>query len=158
MLDDLNYIAQFDNSNALAVAGGLAESSKESVWLGPRIGLFKLAVPELDNPAKQLAKQLVGHRVQVKSDDHFRGVAVEWNTKFNQWRVLKWASTKTIAITSGRSDVESETVNIVVVMPKGTMQQQAIWLEVLGQFVFVYLAILNQTDPSAPKFQLNAIK
>jgi glucose/mannose-6-phosphate isomerase len=69
----------------LQLAEGLvAELETAAEWLLAEIEPFMPAVSAADNPAKQIAKQLVGHAVVVYGGPTLGMVAMKWKIDFNE--------------------------------------------------------------------------
>jgi glucose/mannose-6-phosphate isomerase len=153
-------------------------------WLKGQIASWRPEVPTRDNPAKQLAQELMGKSVVVYSGPKLFPAANKWkiccneNAKtvawsnqypeFNHNEFIGWAShpvDKPYAVVEIRSNLEHERTQkrfVVserllsgkrpapeVVVPEGnTLIEQLLWTANLGEFVTLYLALLNGLNPT----------
>ncbi len=162
----------------------LNELHVSAEWLGLQSAALAPDVPTKDNPAKQLAQELVGNSIVVYAGTLFYPVAYKWKINFNEnakniaWcnalpefnhnEFLGWTSHpqnkpyKVVDIRSNfenirtqkRFDVSEKLLSgkrphSEVVKPVGeTVLQQLLWSIQLGDFVSLYLAILNGLNPT----------
>lgn len=144
-------------------------------------------VPETstqDNPAKQLALELIGKSIVVYGSKLTSAVAYKWKISFNEnaksvawWGVypefnhnefIGWSShpiDKPYAIIDIRSSFDHPQIKkrfeisdrllsgkrpkATVVEPKGdSLLKQLVWATTYGDFVTLYVALLNELDPS----------
>lgn len=162
----------------------LSELEKAADWLEHETQSFLPAVPSKQNPAKQLALELVGSSVVVYAGPLLAPAAYKWkinineNAKtvawynilpeFNHNEFLGWTShpvEKPYKIVDLRSNLEHERVqkrfevtdkllsgrrpSPEVVQAQGnTPLKQLLWTIQLGDFVSLYLALLNGLNPT----------
>ena len=169
-----------------------------SEWLKTQTNSWRADVPTAQNPAKQLAQELIGRTVIVYSGPLMFPAANKWKICFNEnAKNLAWANRypefnhnefigwsshpvdKPFAVVEIRSSLEHQRIQkrfLVtekllsgkrpkpqVVVPEGeTVAQQLFWTSVLGDFVSIYLAILNGVNPTpvdlVEKFKLDLDK
>ena len=155
-----------------------------SEWLKSETTQWAKEVSLADNPAKQLATQLVGKTIIMYAGPKLFPAANKWKIGFNEnakntaWvnyypefnhnEFIGWSShpvEKPFAVVEIRSDLEHERTqkrfevterllsgmrpSPIVVAPKGeTVLQQLAWSFALGDFVSIYLGILNGVNPT----------
>ncbi|HEY5668333.1 MAG TPA: bifunctional phosphoglucose/phosphomannose isomerase [Candidatus Saccharimonadales bacterium] len=162
-------------------ASDLAEARD---WLKGEITQFGPDVPTAQNPAKQIALELMGKTVIVYAGPKLFPAANKWkicmnenakNTawcnqypEFNHNEFIGWSShptDKPFTVVEIRSKLEHPRVQKrfevserllsgmrpapIVVEPKGdTLLKQLLWSFAMGDFVSVYLGILNGVNPT----------
>ncbi len=153
-------------------------------WLKDQTSSWKPDVPTAQNPAKQLALELMGKTPIIYSGPLLSPVAQKmkicinenaknlawWNQypELNHNEFIGWSShpvDKPFALVEIRSDLEHERVQKRftvtermlsgkrpaphVIVPKGTtLPKQIFWTSVFGDFVSLYLALLNGLNPT----------
>lgn len=153
-------------------------------WLREQISTWQADTPLVDNPAKQLATQLVGKTVIMYAGTKLFPAANKWKICFNEnakntaWanaypefnhnEFMGWTShpvDKPFAVIEIRSGLEHPRIQKrfevserllsglrpapIVVHPQGeTILQQLAWSFAFGDFVSIYLAILNGVNPT----------
>ncbi|MCA9331046.1 bifunctional phosphoglucose/phosphomannose isomerase [Candidatus Saccharibacteria bacterium] len=168
----------------LVSKGSLAKLGATADWLSDQLGSFGPEIPTDQNPAKQLALELVGKSVVVYSgplmfpaankfkiccNENAKNVAwVNQLPEFNHNEFIGWSShpeDKPYAVVEFRSNLENERVQkrfIVterllsgkrpvpeVIVPEGeTILEQLLWAANFGDYVSLYLALLNGLDPT----------
>lgn len=164
--------------------GSVAELAAVGDWLKDQTGSWQPEVATAQNPAKQLAQELMGRSVVIYAGPKLWPAANKWkiccneNAKnvawtyqypeFNHNEFIGWSShpvEKPYAIVEIRSNLEHPRVkkrfevserllsgmrpapNVVV--PQGeTLLQQLLWSAAFGDFVTLYLALLNGVNPT----------
>lgn len=155
-----------------------------SAWLESQVSAWRPDVATENNPAKQLALEVMGKSAIIYSGPLLAPVANKmkicfnenaknlawWNQypEFNHNEFIGWSShpeAKPFAIIEIRSPLEHERVQkrfIVsermlsgkrpaphVIVPKGdSLPKQIFWASMFGDFVSVYLALLNGLNPT----------
>ncbi len=168
----------------LKLVDGLVDDLEVAAeWLLEEVSIFAANVPEKDNPAKQIAKQLVGHPVVVYGGPTLAMVALKWKINFNEnakqqafwyplpefnhneftgWYHPKGSSLRVVQLHSSldnpriakRYEVSNRLLSGVMPAPViveahgQTRLQQMLWTLLLGDFVSLYAAFLNQVDPT----------
>lgn len=166
------------------VQGAVAEVGKTADWLKAEIESWLPTVATKENPAKQLAQELMGKSVVVYSGPKLAPAAYKWkisvneNAKtvawqnqlpeFNHNEFLGWTShpvDKPYGVIDLRSSLEHPQVqkrfevserllsgkrpHTHVVEARGeTLAQQLVWTIAMGDFVSLYLALLNGLNPT----------
>lgn len=164
--------------------GSSAELEAAGNWLKEQTATWQPEVPTQDNPAKQLAQELMGKSVvsyagpklfpaankfKISCNESAKNVAWTYSyPEFNHNEFMGWTShpvDKPYAVVEFRSNLEHERVQkrfVVserllsgmrpapfVIEPKGdTLIQQLVWSANFGEFVSLYLALLNGIDPT----------
>jgi glucose/mannose-6-phosphate isomerase len=166
------------DETALEELSGLADKLKASseIWLP--------TIPTKDNPAKQLAQELMGKSVVVYGGPKLFPAAYKWkisvneNAKqvawvneipeFNHNEFIGWSKQpidKPYAVVDLRSNLEHERVQKrfvvterllsgmrpaphIVVAEGETLLEQLMWTIAFGDFVTLYLGLLNGIDPA----------
>lgn len=189
-------MAVFYNFAALvqlfAAAGLCSEDSvsrlhEAAEWLGEQGKQLSPAVPTAQNPAKKIARELVGNSVVIYSGHKFFPAAYKWKININEnaknvaWcnqfpeynhnEFQGWIShpvEKPYKIVEIRSNLEhpgtrkrfeiSEKLLSgkrpypEIVTPEGeSLPQQLLWTIQLGDFVSLYLSLLNGLNPTPVK-------
>ncbi len=160
-----------------------AELTKTAAFLQAAVLSWLPTVPEKQNPAKQLAMELVGKSGVVYAGPLLAPAAYKWKISFNEnaknvawWgqypefnhnEFIGWSShpvEKLYGVVDLRSNLENERVQkrfelsdkllsgrrpaAHVVQAQGkTLLQQLLWTINFGDFVTIYLALLNGVDP-----------
>ncbi|HUY85068.1 MAG TPA: bifunctional phosphoglucose/phosphomannose isomerase [Candidatus Dormibacteraeota bacterium] len=168
----------------LVKKGVLAELRDAGAWLKDQTAAWRPEAPTKNNPAKQLALELVGKSVVMYSGPKLFPAANKWKICFNEnaknvaWvnqypefnhnEFIGWSShpvEKPYAVVEIRSNLENERVQkrfVVserllsgkrpapqVVEPQGdTLLKQLLWTSNLGDFVSLYVALLNGLNPT----------
>jgi len=153
-------------------------------YLAKAAQLWRPDVPTKNNPAKQLAQELMGKSIVVYGGPKMFPAAYKWKIDFNEnakqlaWvdqlpefdhnEFIGWSKQpvdKPYAIIELRSDMEHERIQkrfVVaekllsgmrpapyVVKPEGdTLLEQLLWAVNFGDFVSIYLALLNGLNPA----------
>lgn len=172
------------------VGAGLADKSQLDELVGSveylkqQVASWVATVPTANNPAKQLALELIGKSIVVYAGAKFYPAAYKWKINFNEnakhvaWvnqypefnhnEFLGWTKQPTekpyevIDIRSNlehprtlkRFEVTERLLSGVrpaphVIVPEGeTLLQQLLWTTAMGDFVSLYLAILNGLNPT----------
>jgi glucose/mannose-6-phosphate isomerase len=153
-------------------------------WLKEQISFLEATIPVKDNPAKQIAQELMGKTVIMYGGPLMFPAANKWkicmnenakNTawvyqypEFNHNEFIGWSShpvDKPFAVVEIRSNLEHPRVQKrfevserllsgkrpapIVVEPHGdTLLQQLVWSITMGDFVSIYLALLNGVNPT----------
>jgi glucose/mannose-6-phosphate isomerase len=164
--------------------GSTKELAETGDWLKDQLASWRPDVPTSNNPAKQLAQELMGKSVVIYSGPKLFPAANKWkiccneNAKNVAWvnqypelnhnEFIGWTShpvEKPYAVVEIRSNLEHERVQkrfVVtekllsgkrpapeVVVPIGdTLLQQLLWASNFGDFVTLYLALLNGINPT----------
>lgn len=162
----------------------LDERKIVSDWLKDQIGLWGPEIPTKENPAKQLALEIMGKSAVIYSGPLLAPVANKmkicfnenaknlawWNQypEFNHNEFIGWSShptDKPFAIIEIRSDLEHARIQKRfevterllsgkrptphIVVPEGdSLPKQIFWASMFGDFVSVYLALLNGLNPT----------
>lgn len=154
-------------------------------WLHEQLSAWAPEVPQAQNIAKRIAKQLQNKTIIVYSGPMLFPAANKWKISINEnaknlaWsnmypeynhnEFIGWtlgpADKKQFAVVELRSVLENERIQKrfviteqllvgerpapIVVQPAGeSLLQQLLWASCLGDFVSLYLAILNGVDPT----------
>lgn len=180
----LAALTQLLTSLKLAPAGSVQELQEAGKWLSVQIGTWLPDVPTADNPAKQLALELMGKSVVMYSGPKMFGAANKWKISFNEnaknvaWvnqypefnhnEFIGWSShptEKPYAVVELRSDLEHPRVQKrfdvterllsgkrpapqVVEVRGDSVLKQLLWASSMGDFVSLYLALLNGLNPT----------
>jgi glucose/mannose-6-phosphate isomerase len=178
-LIDLLEMAGFVHHNEAT-----AELEKTASFLSQATAAWRADVPTAQNPAKQLAQELVGKSLVIYSGPKLFPAAYRWkidaneNAKqvawvnqlpeFNHNEFIGWSQQpvdKPYAVIDLRSNLENEriqkrfevTARMLsgmrpephVVQAQGeTLLEQMLWTQVYGDFVTIYLALLNGINPA----------
>lgn len=162
----------------------LQERASISEWLKSQTENWRPEVPTSQNPAKQLALELVGKTAIIYSGPLMAPAARKWKIcinesaknlawwnqypEFNHNEFIGWSShpvDKPFGVVEIRSDLEHERVQKRfsvserllsgkrpaphIVKPQGeTVAQNLFWASVFGDFVSIYLALLNGINPT----------
>jgi glucose/mannose-6-phosphate isomerase len=168
----------------LIAAGKLTELREAADWLKEQLATWRPDVATKDNPAKQLALEMIGKSAVIYAGPKLWPAANKWkigmneNAKnvawtnqypeFNHNEFVGWSShpvQKPYAVVEIRSNLENERVQKrfaiterllsgqrpvpQVVEPKGdTLLQQLLWTSNFGDFVSLYVALLNGLNPT----------
>lgn len=168
----------------LVKAGSVDELQQAGEWLKNQTDSWKPEIPTKDNPAKQLALELIGKSVVVYSgpkifpaankfkiclNENAKNVAwVNQYPELNHNEFIGWTShpvQKPYAVVEFRSNLEHQRVQkrfVVterllsgqrpapnVVEPQGdTVIKQILWASNFGDFVSLYVALLNGLNPT----------
>lgn len=160
------------------------ELEKTAAFLNDATKAWRADVPTSQNPAKQLAQELIGKSVVIYSGPKLFPAAYRWkidvneNAKqvawvnqlpeFNHNEFLGWSQQpvdKPYAVVDLRSNLEHERVQKRfevsarllsgmrpephVVQAEGqTPLEQMLWTQAFGDFVTIYLALLNGINPA----------
>jgi glucose/mannose-6-phosphate isomerase len=166
------------------VQEAVAELHTAAAWLQDQIPAWLPTVPAAQNPAKQLAQELMGRSPVIYGGPKIFPAAYKWKINFNEnsknvaWcnqlpefnhnEFLGWTShpvDKPYAVIDLRSSLEHERVQkrfeitdqllsgkrpaAHVVQAQGdTILQHVLWTVVFGDFVSLYLALLNGLNPT----------
>lgn len=160
------------------------EIEESAKWLKDKSNNLLPDVPTKDNPAKELAQELVGNSIVVYSSNLFSPAAYKWKISFNEnaktvaWynsfpefnhnEFIGWAShptDKPYKIVDLRSSFDNERIQMrfdvserllsgkrphpQTVNAEGDgLLKQLMWLILYGDFVSLYVAILNGLNPT----------
>lgn len=155
-----------------------------SEWLKEQTANWRAEVPTSQNPAKQLALEIMGKTAVVYSGPLLAPAANKWKICFNEnaknlawWNqypefnhneFIGWSGhpvDKPFTVIEVRSNLEHERVQKrfevserllsgkrpapQIVVPEGeTIPQQLFWTSMFGDFVSIYLALLNGINPT----------
>lgn len=178
-LIDLLELAGFVHHNEAT-----AELEKTAAFLHKTTAAWRADVPTAQNPAKQLAQELMGKSVVIYSGPKLFPAAYRWkidvneNAKqvawvnqlpeFNHNEFIGWSQQpvdKPYAVVELRSPLEHPRVQKrfevtarllsglrpephVVEAQGDTMLEQMLWAQAFGDFVTIYLALLNGINPA----------
>lgn len=159
----------------------LAETAQ---FLDSAVRAWRADVPTKDNPAKQIAQDLVGKSIVIYGGPKMYPAAYKWKISFNEnakhiaWvnqypelnhnEFIGWSKQpvdKPYAVIELRSTQEHERVQkrflvterllsgmrpspIVVNAAGSTILSQLLWCVVFGDFVSIYVALLNGLNPA----------
>lgn len=180
-----NYAALWQLLQGAGLAqGDIKELHKAADWLGEEVAKFVPTVPTDNNPAKQLALELVGSSIVVYAGPNLFPAAYKWKINFNEnaktvaWcnqlpefnhnEFLGWTShpvDKPYKVIDLRSNLDNQRIQKrfeitekllsgkrpqpQTVTPEGkTLLEQMLWTIQLGDFVSLYLALLNGLNPT----------
>lgn len=175
---------------AILVAFGVVDESKlteiteTNSFLSGEIKKITQDVLTSDNPAKQLAQEIIGKSPVIYAGSLMAGPAYKWKISFNEnaknvaWygvypefnhnEFIGWSShpkDKPYVVIDLRSSFDHEQVkrrfeisdrllsgqrpkaNVVEVVGSSRLEQ-LVWAVTFGDFVSLYVAILNEVDPS----------
>ncbi|MEK7626423.1 MAG: bifunctional phosphoglucose/phosphomannose isomerase [Patescibacteria group bacterium] len=164
--------------------GKLTEITETSSFLSDEIKKITQDVPTAQNPAKQLAQEIIGKSPVIYAGSLMAGPAYKWKISFNEnaknvaWygvypefnhnEFIGWSShpkDKPYVVIDLRSSFDHEQVkkrfeisdrllsgqrpkaNVVEIVGSSRLQQ-LVWAVTFGDFVSLYVAILNEVDPS----------
>lgn len=180
----LTALIQLLEPLGLVKSGSLEELSEAGEWLAKQHQQWSPEVSAEDNPAKQIAKQLMGKTVIAYSGPLLFPAANKWKIfinecaknlawanqypEFNHNEFIGWSShpiEKPFAVVEMQSNLEHERIQKrfslsqkllsgkrpqpIIVRPEGdTVLKQLLWAFNLGDFVSIYLAVLNNIDPT----------
>jgi glucose/mannose-6-phosphate isomerase len=166
-----------------------ADSTQEALkqagqFLQQATAKWRADVPTKDNPAKQIAQELMGKSVVVYSGPKLFPAAYKWKISVNEnAKQIAWANQlpefnhnefigwskqpvdKPYAVIDLRSNLEHPRVQrrfevsaqllsglrpepIVVTVEGESLLEQLLWTSALGDFVTIYLALLNGFNPA----------
>lgn len=161
-----------------------AEVAKAADFLEQAVQAWLPTKPTQDNPAKQLAQELLGKSVVMYGGPLMYPAAYKWKISFNEnakqvaWvnqlpefnhnEFIGWSEQpvdKPYAVVDLRSNLEHERVQKrfevserllsglrpepIVVRPQGdTLLEQLVWTVAYGDFVSLYLGLLNGLNPA----------
>lgn len=168
----------------LVEASSLEERKAVSEWLSQQTGTWGPITPIADNPAKQLALELMGktpiiysgpllapvaNKLKICINENAKNLAW-WNQypEFNHNEFIGWSShpvDKPFAIIEIQSNLEHKRVQkrfavtermlsgkrpaAHIIEPQGkTLAQQIFWASMFGDYVSLYLALLNGLNPT----------
>ncbi len=185
--------AVLSNFRALLLILRAAELVDDSVWaelervagkVSEAVKTWQPDVPTSQNPAKQLALELIGKSIVVYAGPKLYPAAYKWKISFNEnakhvaWvnqysefnhnEFLGWTKQpldKPYAVVEIRSPLENERIQKRfevserllsglrpaphVVVPQGeSIFEQLAWSAVFGEFVSIYVALLNGLNPT----------
>jgi glucose/mannose-6-phosphate isomerase len=173
----------------LTIAGLLQDDFRPQLattaeFLGTAARAWRPDVPTANNPAKQIAQELIGKSIVVYSGPKLAPAAYKWKISFNEnakqvaWtnqlpefnhnEFIGWSKQpvdKPYALIDLRSNLEHPRVQkrfvvterllsgmrpspIVVQAAGTTLLEQLLWIILFGDFVSVYLALLNGLNPA----------
>lgn len=170
--------------SVLAAKDGLQQLADQADFVRRSVAIWRPDVVAKDNPAKQLAQELIGRSVVVYSGPLLAAAAYKWKISINEnARQIAWVNQlpefshnefsgwskqpveKPYAVIDLRSSLEHPQVQKrfevterllsgvrpapLVVHPEGvTVLEQLMWLMVFGDFVGIYLGLLNGVNPT----------
>lgn len=179
-----NFAALVQLFAGLGFAAKVSELHVAAEWLEGEIKKLLPTVPTKDNPAKQLALELVGSSIVVYSGPLLAPVAYKWKINFNEnakniaWygvlpefnhnEFLGWTSQpvdKPYKVVDLRSNLENQRVQKrfevtekllsgrrpapeTIEVRGDTALTQMLWTIAFGDFVSLYLALLNGLNPT----------
>ncbi len=179
----LNAYLKILSGAGLTVDDG-SELAAASEWIKGELAQLAADVPTAQNPAKQIALELVGKTPIVYSGPLLYPAAHKWKICFNEnakntaWddyypefnhnEFIGWSGQpvdKPFGVIEIRSNLEHPRVQkrfevserllsgmrpapIVVTPPGDTLLKQLLWSIAMGDFVSVYLALLNNVNPT----------
>ncbi len=160
------------------------ETKMVSKWLSEQIEIWRPTTPIKDNPAKQLALEIMGktpiiysgpllapvaNKMKICMNENAKNLAW-WNQypEFNHNEFIGWSShptNKPFVVIEIQSNLEHERVQKRfkvsermlsgmrpaphVIEPQGdSLAQQIFWASMFGDFVSLYLALLNGLNPT----------
>lgn len=178
------YVMVLEQSGFVKTEAAEKTLQASAIFLRDAVSAWMPEVPTSQNPAKQLALELMGKSVVVYAGPKLFPAAYKWKISFNEnakniaWcgqlpefnhnEFLGWTShpeKKPYAVVDLRSDREHPRVQkrfevterllsgkrpspeVVVVQGEDDLQQ-LLWAVVFGDFVSLYLAILNGINPT----------
>lgn len=175
ILEKAGLVQANDAEQAIHACGQFLQQSVE-MWLP--------TIPTINNPAKQIAQELMGRSVVVYSGTQMFPAAYKWKISFNEnakqiaWcnqlsefnhnEMLGWTRqpvNKPYAVIDIRSNLEHPRIQKrfevterllsgmrpapIIIRPQGnSLLQQLLWTINLGDFVSLYLALLNGINPT----------
>jgi glucose/mannose-6-phosphate isomerase len=161
-----------------------ADVEAAAAFLTRETANWRADVPVKDNPAKQIAQELMGKSIVIYSGPKLFPAAYKWKISFNEnakhvaWvgqlpefnhnEFIGWSkqpTNKPYAIIDLRSQLEHPQVqkrfevsakllsgmrpDPIIVQAQGqNILQQMLWTSALGDFVSIYLALLNGLNPA----------
>ncbi len=168
----------------LVDSASLEEAKQVSQWLSNQVEVWRPTTPTKDNPAKQLALEIMGktpiiysgpllapvaNKMKICMNENAKNLAW-WNQypEFNHNEFIGWSShptSKPFVIIEIRSNLEHERVQKRfevsermlsgmrptphVISPQGdSLPKQIFWASMFGDFVSLYLALLNGLNPT----------
>lgn len=178
------YVTVLERAGLVTTESAEAELHKTASFLKSAVEAWKPEVATKDNPAKQLAQELMGKSVVVYSGPKLFPAAYKWkisineNSKnvawcnqlpeFNHNEMMGWSShptDKPYAVVELRSNFEHARVqkrfevserllsglrpapNVINAQGE-TLLEQLLWTVIYGDFVSLYLALLNGLNPT----------
>lgn len=177
----LDVLGKADLIRSENIAGQLSSAAN---FLSESVKSWRAEVPTSNNPAKQLAQELLGKSLVVYAGPKMFAAAYKWkiscneNAKqvawcnqipeFNHNEFIGWSEQprdKPYAVVDLRSNLEHPRVQKrfevterllsgmrpaphVVEVQGGTLLEQLLWAITFGDFVTLYLGILNGLDPA----------
>lgn len=162
----------------------LTELAGNTEYIKNHVASWVATVPTANNPAKQLALELIGKSIVVYAGAKFYPTAYKWKISFNEnakhvaWvnqypefnhnEFIGWTkqpTDKPYAIIDIRSSLEhprtlrrfevserllsGQRPAPHVILPEGeTLLQQLLWTTAMGDFVSLYVALLNGLNPT----------
>lgn len=188
VLANLNaLLAVLEPYEVLAEADAVMSLCKTADFLQSISAAWRPDVPTKDNPAKQLAQELIGKSVVVYGGTKMFPAAYKWKISFNEnakqvaWvneipefshnEFIGWSkqpTDKPYHVVDLRSSLEHPRIQKrfeltekllsgmrpaphVVTAEGETLLEQLLWIIVFGDFVTLYVALLNGLDPAPVK-------
>lgn len=184
-LYNLSGIVQIFESSGCIPEGSKEKLAEAGQWIESQVASWRPDVPTKDNPAKQLALEIMGSSPVIYGSVQFFPVAYKWKIGFNEnarnvaWcneysefnhnEFMGWTShptEKPYKIVDLRSNLDHPQVqkrfDLSARMLSGqrpaphevnlegeTLLQQLMWGTVFGDFVTIYVAILNGVNPNS---------
>ena len=142
MLDDLNFLAKYDKTNALALIGGWPAETLDEVqatWLEGELAAWVATSPVALNPAKQIARELAGFKLVVTTEPALTPVLPHWRNGLVD-QPKRWVL-RSVHLGAG-----SESADLIITPIGKTLADQRLWLCLLGEYVSAYLACLHSTQ------------
>lgn len=177
-------VSLMSNTNLFVSSSVLTDLQSTVEFLNESIQDFLPDVPTAQNPAKQLAKELMGKSIVMYSGPFLSPASYKWKISFNEnaknvaWQgvlpefnhneFIGWSShphTKPYAVVDLRTtfdhpqiakrfDISARLLSGLrpqphVVQSKGhTEVEQLLWTIIFGDFVSIYLGLLNGVNPT----------
>lgn len=178
------YVTILEKAGFVASAAAEEELHRTAGFLKKAIEGWIPTVPTKDNPAKQLAQELMGKSAVIYAGPELFPAAYKWKISFNEnakniaWcnqipefshnEMLGWTShphDKPYGVVDLRSNLEHPRIQKrfevterllsgkrpmahVVQVQGESLLEQLLWAIVLGDFVSLYLALLNGLNPT----------
>lgn len=177
-------VSLLSQAGVLAQETALEKIAAEADKLRREIAIWKPEVAAKDNPAKQIAQELMGKSVVVYSGPLLASSAYRWKISINEnAKQVAWVNQlpefshneftgwskqpveKPYAVVDIRSSLEHPQIQKrfevterllsglrpapIVIEPEGdTLLSQLVWTTVYGDFVGIYLGLLNGLNPT----------
>lgn len=174
MLDDLKIIHQRDVHDSLGVADRRWREVRQAAEWAPQVATKRNLAKQL--ALELLGKTIVvyaGEQLAVVAGDWKQAInryakQLAWKGELNDDEIIGWTKQpvhKLYAVVELRTELETELVSkrwvavgrllsgmrpapLVVDAQGSTLDEQVLYCRALGEFVAIYLALLNGLDPS----------